>query len=188
MYGGFSLMRKYFILPALMLPLLAALLLSSCAGKNAKKDAAAAAMTGDTATIPALDVSESSEAMKMEGDIRGIDFRSQENLKTVNFNYDRYELSEDNRKVLQANATLLKARKEWTVLVEGHCDERGTTGYNLALGQKRAKAVRDYYVRLGVPESSIGTISYGEEMPLCEEATDACWLINRRAETKIKAE
>ncbi len=182
-------MRKYFILPALALPLLAALLLSSCAGKNTKKDGSATDnMTGDTATIPALEVLESSDAMKTEGDIRGAEFRSEESLKTVTFNYDRYEISEENRKILQANATLLKARKEWTVLVEGHCDERGTTEYNLSLGQKRAKSVRDYYVRLGVPESSLGTISYGEEMPLCVESTDACWATNRRAETKIKVQ
>ncbi|HNW44138.1 MAG TPA: OmpA family protein [Elusimicrobiales bacterium] len=179
-------MRKHSILSALALPLLAALLLSSCAGKNTKKGSDAADMTGDTATIPALEVQESSDTMAVEGDIRGPEFRSQENLKTVNFSYGLYDLSEESRKVLQANATLLKARKEWTVLVEGHCDERGTTEFNLALGQKRAKAVRDYYVRLGVPESAIGTISYGEEMPLCQETTEDCWMTNRRAETKIK--
>ena len=182
-------MRKHFILSALTLPLLAALLLSSCAGKNTKKDSADAGdMTGDTATIPALEVVESSDTLTTEGDVRGTGFRSQENLKNVNFTYGLYDLSEENRRSLQTNATLLKARKEWTVLVEGHCDERGTTEYNLALGQKRAKAVRDYYLRLGVPESSVGTISYGEEMPLCQEASEACWAANRRAETKVKAE
>jgi len=177
-------MRKYFILPALSLPLLAALILSSCAGKNTKKGSGANDMTTD---IPALEVVESSDTMTVEGNIRDAEFLAHENLKTINFNYDRYELSEDSRKTLQANAALLKARKEWSVLVEGHCDERGTTEYNLSLGQKRAKAVRDYYVRLGVAESSVGTISYGEEMPLCQETTDDCWLSNRRAETKVKA-
>ena len=140
-----------------------------------------------TTDIPALEVVESSDTMTVEGNIRDAEFLAHENLKTINFNYDRYELSEDSRKTLQANAALLKARKEWSVLVEGHCDERGTTEYNLSLGQKRAKAVRDYYVRLGVAESSVGTISYGEEMPLCQETTDDCWLSNRRAETKVKA-
>lgn len=179
-------MRKHFILSALAFPLLTALILSSCAGKNTKKGGAG---TNDMTTdIQALEVVESSDTMSVEGNIRGAEFVSQENLKTVNFNYDRYELSDATRKTLQANAALLKARKEWTVLVEGHCDDRGTTEYNLSLGQKRAKAVRDYYVRLGVPESSLGTISYGEEMPLCQEAAEECWSTNRRAETKVKAE
>ncbi|OGS11587.1 MAG: hypothetical protein A2234_02640 [Elusimicrobia bacterium RIFOXYA2_FULL_58_8] len=181
-------MRKHFTLQIVALPLLAALILSSCAGRNAKKDGRGDDMTGDTATIPSLEVIDSSDTMTLEGDIRGAEFIPQANLKTISFNYDRYELSEDSRGILQANATLLKARKEWTVLVEGHCDERGTTEYNLSLGQKRAKAVRDYYVRLGVAESSIGTISYGEEVPVCQEVTDACWQLNRRAETKIKAQ
>jgi len=73
-------------------------------------------------------------------------------------------------------------------LVEGHCDSRGTMGYNLALGQKRAKEVRDYYTRLGVPGSSIGTISYGEEKPSCEDETEECWGKNRKADTKVKPE
>ena len=179
-------MRRHHLLPVLAISLVAAFFFSSCSGKNIKKDGRTD-MNGDTSTIPALEVMESSDTMTTEGDIRGGEFIPQENIRTVNFNYDRYELSEETRRVLQANADLLKARKEWSVLVEGHCDDRGTTEYNLALGQKRAKAVRDYYVRLGVPESSIGTISYGEEMPLCQEATDACWGSNRRAETKIKA-
>lgn len=179
-------MRKYFTLSVLALPLVAALLLASCAGKNTKKDGSGADnMNGDTSALPVLEVMESSDTMTTEGNIRGNEFVAQASLKTVTFNYDRYELSDETRTVLQANAGLLKARKEWNVLVEGHCDDRGTTEYNLALGQKRAKAVRDYYVRLGVQESSIGTISYGEESPLCQEATDACWLSNRRAETKV---
>ena len=181
-------MRKYKVLLALALPLTAALALSSCAGKHVKTadDAGKTDMTGDTATLPALEITDSSDTMKVEGDIRGPEFQSQESLKTIHFDYDRYELSDESRKTLQANSDLLKVRKEWVVLVEGHCDERGTTEYNLALGQKRAKIVRDYYVRLGVPEDSVGTISYGKEMSLCQEETEACWLKNRRAETKIK--
>ena len=183
-------MKKFYLLPALMLPL-GALLLTSCAGKNRKADKDAAGqqnMSGDTATMPALEVTESSDTMTVEGGIRGAEFVSEPNLKTVNFNYDKYELSDEMRAVLQANAALIKTRKEWSILVEGHCDERGTTEYNLALGQKRAKAVRDYYVRLGVADSAVGTISYGEEMPLCQDQTDECWAKNRRAETKVKAQ
>ena len=73
------------------------------------------------------------------------------------------------------------------MLVEGHCDERGTIPYNLALGQKRAKAVRDYYLALGIPGGRIATLSLGKEMPECTEATKACWQRNRRALSKVKA-
>jgi len=182
-----SKMRKNTLLLVLVLPLLAAFALSSCNNKNKKTGAGQVTdMTGDTAMMPTMDIQESTDTMSTEGEIRGGEFLPQANIKTIEFDYDRYELSEGARQTLQANAALIKARKDWTVLVEGHCDDRGTTEYNLALGQKRAKSVRDYYVRLGVPESSIGTISYGEEKPLCGEATDACWLMNRRAETKAK--
>lgn len=177
-------MNKRTLLLALTLPLLA-FTLSSCGSKNKKAGQAATDMTTATETIPGLEIQEGDGA-STEGEIRGGEFLSQATIKTVNFDYDRYELSEESRAALQANAALIKARRDWTVLVEGHCDERGTVEYNLALGQKRAKAVRDYYVRLGVPESVMGTISYGEEKPLCAERTDPCQLRNRRAETKIK--
>ena len=178
-------MRKNTLFLVLALPLIAGITLSGCGGKNRKTGGQAADMTGDTAVLPGVEVLDG-EPTTTEGGIRGGDFLPQANIKTVTFDYDRYELSEQARQTLQANAALIKARKEWSVLVEGHCDDRGTIEYNLALGQKRAKSVRDYYVRLGVPESAIGTISYGEEKPLCAEATDACWLSNRRAETLIK--
>ncbi|OGR76126.1 MAG: hypothetical protein A2X32_02535 [Elusimicrobia bacterium GWC2_64_44] len=177
-------MKKLILLLAFVLPL--TLALSACNKKNVKKGADGTEMITDTTTIPGLDISESTDTASSEGDIRGGDFQSFETIKTVTFDYDRYELSEESRATLQANAVLLKARKDWTVLVEGHCDDRGTIEYNLALGQKRAKSVRDYYVRLGVPEGVMGTISYGEEKPLCSEQTDDCWLSNRRAETKVK--
>ncbi|OGR72491.1 MAG: peptidoglycan-associated lipoprotein [Elusimicrobia bacterium GWD2_63_28] len=179
-------MKKNILLLVLALPLLA-LTLSSCNKKNVKGSAAGdnPDMTTETATIPGVDIQEGSETGG-EGDIRGGEFLEQATIQTINFEYDRYELSEEARAALQANAALIKTRKDWTVLVEGHCDDRGTIEYNLALGQKRAKSVRDYYVRLGVADSAMGTISYGEEKPLCTEQTDACWLQNRRAETKIR--
>lgn len=163
--------------------------LSSCAGKKVKGGSAdGAEFVSDTATIPSIDVTDSTgDELSTEGGIRGPEFASQSGLKTVNFDFDRYALSEKTRETLKANAEILKSRREWLVLVEGHCDNRGTVEYNLALGQKRAKEVRDYYVMLGVPESSIGTISYGEEQPACPEETEACWSMNRRAETKVRS-
>lgn len=104
-------------------------------------------------------------------------------LKTIGFDFDKAELRADARAILDENASYLKAHAEATALVAGHCDVRGTTAYNLALGQKRAKAVREYYRRLGVPGNRIATISYGLEHPLCKETTEECHAQNRRAET-----
>jgi peptidoglycan-associated lipoprotein len=84
-------------------------------------------------------------------------------------------------KAVQKAATGLKVR------VEGHCDDRGTLEYNMALGQRRAKAVRDYYATLGVTKSALDTISFGEERPVCTEASEECWAQNRRGETTVKA-
>ncbi len=158
----------------------------SCTKKNTK---AAGELTTDLTTdiSAAPDLSETDSTMT-EGDIRGGEFVSRETILPIYFDFDMYGLSDETRKTLQKNAETLKAHKDWLVLVEGRCDSRGTVEYNLALGQKRAKEVRDYYVRLGVPESAMGTISYGKEKPVCEEETEDCWARNRRADTKVKGQ
>jgi peptidoglycan-associated lipoprotein len=102
-------------------------------------------------------------------------------LKDVFFEFDRYELSADARAVLRANADWLKGNPSVRVEIEGHCDERGTNEYNLALGAKRAQAAREYLATLGVAAERLSTISYGEEIPVCKEASEACWKQNRRA-------
>ena len=169
------------------LPFLA-LALASCGNKNLKTTGGAKTdMVTDTTTVPTLEIQESTDTAGYEANIRGGEFLSQENIVTVNFDLDSYTLSDTIRQALQKNADILKTHKDWTVMVEGHCDQRGTTEYNLALGQKRAKEVRDYYVRLGVSDSALGTISYGKEKPLCEEEAETCWRQNRRAETKVRA-
>ncbi len=140
-------------------------------------------LTTDISVNP--DLSETDNTMT-EGDIRSGEFVSQATIQPIYFDFDMYGLSDETRKTLQKNTETLKAHKDWTVLVEGRCDSRGTVEYNLALGQKRAKEVRDYYIRLGVPESAMGTISYGKEKPVCEEETGDCWAKNRRADTKVK--
>lgn len=102
-------------------------------------------------------------------------------MKDVYFDFDRYDLSTDARTILRANADWLKNNQTARVEIEGHCDERGTSEYNLALGAKRAQAVREYLVTLGVAGNRLSTISYGEEIPVCKEATESCWRQNRRA-------
>lgn len=102
-------------------------------------------------------------------------------MKSIYFAFDSFSLTADARQVLGANAAWLKANPGSTVEIEGHCDERGTTEYNLALGAKRARSAMDYLVSLGVNPARIKTTSYGEELPSCRESTEACYLDNRRA-------
>jgi len=107
-------------------------------------------------------------------------------LQTIHFDYDKSEIKEKDRALLQAIADFMKAFPAAKVEIEGHCDERGTNEYNLALGNKRAAAALAYLKTLGVDEARFTTISYGKEKPLCTEAKEACWTQNRRGEFKLK--
>lgn len=102
-------------------------------------------------------------------------------LKDVNFAFDSAALSETARATLKVNADWLKANPAARVQIEGHCDERGTSEYNMALGAKRAQAAMDYLTTLGIAGNRLSTTSYGEEIPLCKESTEECWAKNRRA-------
>jgi peptidoglycan-associated lipoprotein len=102
-------------------------------------------------------------------------------LKDVFFDFDRYDLSSDARTILRANAEWLKSNQAARVEIEGHCDDRGTNEYNLALGAKRAQSAREYLSTLGIAAARLSTISYGEEIPVCKEASESCWRQNRRA-------
>lgn len=106
-------------------------------------------------------------------------------LPTIYFEFDSYTLSEEARNNLSNSADWLKAHSSLKVLIEGHCDERGTEEYNLALGEKRAKSVKDYLVQLGVSSENISTISYGEEFPVDARHNEEAWAKNRRAEFVI---
>jgi peptidoglycan-associated lipoprotein len=99
----------------------------------------------------------------------------------VYFQYDESSLSDETRDKLAKDADLLKSQPQFSLTVEGHCDERGTNEYNLALGERRANAVRDYLGSLGVNPTRLRTISYGEERPVCTEHAESCWQQNRRA-------
>ena len=101
-------------------------------------------------------------------------------LKDVYFDFDRYDLRADARAILKANSAWLKANPGAQVQIEGHCDDRGTTEYNVALGSRRAESVKDYLVTLGSSADRLSTISYGEEIPVCREQTEECWQQNRR--------
>ena len=104
-------------------------------------------------------------------------------LGDVFYDFDKYDLRSDARERLAKNAEFMKSEEgmELTFTVEGHCDERGTSEYNIALGQNRSNAAVDYLVSLGVSARRFKTISYGEEKPFCTESTESCWQKNRRA-------
>jgi peptidoglycan-associated lipoprotein len=101
-------------------------------------------------------------------------------LKEVYFEFDRYDLDTEDRAILRTNAEWLKKNSALRVEIEGHCDERGTSEYNLALGAKRAQAAKDYLMSLGVAPNRISATSYGEEIPVCREHSEDCWQKNRR--------
>ncbi|HXU29735.1 MAG TPA: peptidoglycan-associated lipoprotein Pal [Thermoanaerobaculia bacterium] len=103
----------------------------------------------------------------------------------IYFDYDESTLTDDNRDKLSRNADLLKSNPQFAVTIEGHCDERGTNEYNLALGDRRANAVRDYLGSLGVAGDRLRTISFGEERPVCTTSEESCWSQNRRAHMVI---
>ena len=108
-------------------------------------------------------------------------------LKTVYFDYDKSDLSDGTRAALQSNADWLKANPKRAIAIEGHCDERGTVEYNLALGQRRAASVKDYLVTLGVAADRLRTVSYGKERPADPGHDESAWSKNRRAEFRIES-
>ncbi len=107
-------------------------------------------------------------------------------LADVHFEFDRYALDSGARTTLADNARMLESYPEVAVVVEGHCDERGSIEYNLALGEKRAQVVRDYLVRYGIEADRIDTVSFGEERPLDPRGTEEAWAANRRAHFRAR--
>ena len=120
-----------------------------------------------------------------EPSIRETETEKTPDFEIVYFPFDSSAIANDTLETLNKNAKYLKDNTTVNIVVEGHCDERGTTEYNLALGQKRAVKVKEYYVQLGVKPNRIATVSYGEEMPQDTRHNEAGWARNRRAETKI---
>ena len=154
-----------------------ALILSAC---STTKPTSPPPTTGSTVTVPA----EQRASSVVPG--------SAEDLRvnvgdTVHFAYNAYNIEDNDRATLQRQAAWLQKYPAIKVLVEGDCDERGTREYNLALGARRANAVKEYLVSLGVSAARVDTISYGKEHPICSESTEDCWAQNRRGVTSITA-
>jgi peptidoglycan-associated lipoprotein len=180
-------------------------LASGCAKRPATTQAAAPAPTGATtstgptsstgtqpsmlappSTGPATPAAEPTTATPAARPVPS-EFRADDNLKDVFFDFDKYDIRPGDAKALDGNASWLKSNPNHLVLIEGHCDERGTNEYNLALGERRAKSTMNYLVSQGVQASRITIISYGEERPVCTQKSEECWAKNRRAHFLVKA-
>ena len=108
-------------------------------------------------------------------------------LRDVFFGYDSWTITEEGRQSLTQDAQWIKANAGALVKIEGHCDERGTLAYNLVLGEKRAKAVRNYLVELGVGANRLAVVSYGKERPFCNERSESCYQQNRRGHVVVRS-
>jgi peptidoglycan-associated lipoprotein len=116
---------------------------------------------------------------------RTLPFKDTNELKDIYFKFDKYDLDDESRQILRQNASYLKANSSAAVEIQGHCDERGTNNYNVALGERRAQSTKMYLVSQGVSSRKIHTISYGEERPSCFDSNSTCWLKNRRAHFRL---
>ena len=114
------------------------------------------------------------------------DWKANPALKTVYFAFDSMKIRPGDAKTLDASADWLKANPDQLVLIAGNCDERGTNEYNLALGERRAKAAMSYLTSKGIDASRITLVSYGKERPVCTERNEACWAQNRRDDFQTK--
>ena len=151
------------------------------------KDTADSSGSGSTTT--SSDVSTSGETESTES-TSSIEPGSQEDLivnvgDRVFFDYDSSELDTDAQELLQDQVAWLKQYSDVSIIVEGHCDERGTREYNLALGEKRAQAVKNYLIGLGINPDRVSTISYGKERPAVVGSNDGAWAQNRRSVTLV---
>ena len=143
--------------------------------------------TGSGSTTSTASVSSESES---DGETSSIEPGSQEDLivnvgDRVFFDYDSSELDADAQELLQDQVAWLKQYSSVSVSIEGHCDERGTREYNLALGEKRAQSVKNYLVSLGISADRVSTISYGKERPAVVGSNDGAWAQNRRSVTTV---
>lgn len=160
--------------------------LSACS-KNVKK-APAADTTAVAATTDVAEVAADDTIAMQDDDAYGVSTMSDgaASLEPVYFALNEYTLSQDAIAIIEKNAEAIKVKGIANLSIEGNCDDRGTIAYNIALGDKRAKEVKDYYVKLGISADAITTVSYGEEKPVCTDQTEDCWAKNRRSDTLVK--
>ncbi len=159
------------------LVLLALFFLSACSKKDIRQDEPVITTDESSSARIALETPPAVEKDESAGAVG----TPVPEMQTVFFGFDSFTLSERARETLKQNANWLKANESTRIQIEGHCDERGTTEYNLALGEKRANAARAFLVRLGVKSSRVSVISYGKERPDAMGHSESAWAKNRRA-------
>ena len=172
----------------ILMSMLLSFFITACA--TTPKDTSDSSGSGSGSSSSSSSVSSSSDSSSDDDSSAGIVPGSQEDLivnvgDRVFFGYDSSELDSDNQELLQDQVAWLKQYSDVSVTIEGHCDERGTREYNLALGEKRAQAVKNYLISLGISESRVSTISYGKERPAVIGSNDGAWSQNRRSVTKV---
>ena len=134
-----------------------------------------------TAALPKETITEREIAKVEPAELRPSARELQTRIKDIYFDFDSYDLNDSAKETLKELASLLLKNRGIKVIIEGHCDERGTNEYNLTLGDRRAASAKEYLISLGIPRARIETISYGEEKPVCTEENEECWKKNRRA-------
>jgi peptidoglycan-associated lipoprotein len=184
---------------ASLLVLALAVTLAGCGGKKrppalASPEGIAPGASVPDDTMPAQPLDEGPDVMAVEGEYAtGSDLEADyattyeegSPLADIHFDYDSAALSEQARSTLERHAVWLQTRRDLRVTIEGHCDQRGTTEYNLALGEQRARAAWDYLVSLGVAADRLRTVSYGKERPLDPGTTEEAYALNRRAHFSV---
>ena len=187
--------KKSFVITILLI-LCIALFMTGCAKKTVVKEEPSAkkeeAVKMETAKQEAAKEEaarkelEKSLIAKKEPGIEGVVFESSL-LKDIHFDFDKYDIRPGDAAILKGNAEVLKKYPTMKIQIEGHCDERGTIEYNLALGERRASSTKNYLLSIGISAERISTISYGKEKPSDPGHTDEAWAKNRRAHTIITA-
>ncbi|MGC2062443.1 MAG: peptidoglycan-associated lipoprotein Pal [Thermodesulfovibrionales bacterium] len=172
------------------------IMIAGCSQKATTKPDAQENLAGKQVQKP--DATEQKKIEKLPAmPVEAIDSKNDASAKTtvqdnmfsdILFEYDRYNVKDTSKPILRNVSDWLSKHPEARISIEGHCDERGTNEYNLALGDKRAKAVKEYLLSMGVASKKTDTISYGEERPLCKESTEECWAKNRRAHFVVLGE
>ena len=174
--------RKYWVILAMLFIVPGLMLTASCA-KKAVKPEAAVSKAAEAAKTPAP---APAPAAKDDGSSAALAAREKFMKQDVNFAFDSAVLDATAQAILKDKAAWLKANASAATTIEGHCDERGTVAYNVALGERRAEAAKAFLVNLGIPAAKMTTISYGKEKPLDPAKTEAAYAKNRRAHFVLK--
>ena len=182
--------EKHLLLSIFAVTVFSFFLMTSCAGKKVitEEPAAPETMTEEQITAPAEVKEESAVEEEIDEEVLREEMikKIADKIQDLFFAFDSYDLSETAKSKLQNIASILKVNTGVNILIEGHCDERGTVEYNLVLGEKRASSAKSYLVNLGVSNDRVNTISYGEESPFDSAHNEIAWAKNRRAHFVLK--